>query len=120
MHLSQNLVKPGLDGAVGPRTLAAVRAANPATLIASMGEQSEQHYRSLNTFDVFGGGWMNRIDRPAGISPATTGTGGRLKCAAADFTNMQSRFSCHHGVNGETLGRRAIRRRTVNRRSGHA
>lgn len=50
------------DGSVGPITLAAVRAADPADLIARFAQGRMEHYRSLATFAVFGRGWTSRTD----------------------------------------------------------
>lgn len=50
------------DGSVGPITLAAVRAADPAALIARFAEGRMEHYRSLPTFDTFGRGWTSRTE----------------------------------------------------------
>ncbi|MEO3473058.1 glycosyl hydrolase 108 family protein [Roseomonas sp. CAU 1739] len=50
------------DGSVGPITVAAVRAADPAELIARFAQGRMEHYRSLPTFEVFGRGWTSRTD----------------------------------------------------------
>lgn len=50
------------DGSVGPITVAAVRAADPADLIARFAQGRMEHYRSLSTFSVFGRGWTSRTD----------------------------------------------------------
>jgi lysozyme family protein len=50
------------DEVIGPKTLAAVRALNPVRLVERMSEIREAFYRSLSTFDVFGKGWMRRLD----------------------------------------------------------
>ena len=50
------------DGSVGPITLAAVRAADPAALIARFAQGRMDHYRSLPTFETFGRGWTNRTE----------------------------------------------------------
>lgn len=49
------------DGAIGPKTLAAVRAQNPIELIDNFSNAKESFYRSLNTFPTFGKGWLNRV-----------------------------------------------------------
>jgi hypothetical protein len=48
------------DGSIGPITLAAIRAHQPASLVNRMAEERLKHYRSLATFDTFGTGWSNR------------------------------------------------------------
>ena len=61
LQIAAGLTGNEVDGRIGPRSLFAVAGQDPALVIASMGEQSEQHYRSLRTFDVFGRGWLNRL-----------------------------------------------------------
>jgi peptidoglycan hydrolase-like protein with peptidoglycan-binding domain len=48
------------DGSIGPVTLAAIRAHQPANLVNRMAAERMKHYRSLTTFDTFGTGWSNR------------------------------------------------------------
>jgi lysozyme family protein len=49
------------DGAIGPKTLAAVQAQDPAALIAAF-QRSRQHFlEALPTFDAFGKGWTRRV-----------------------------------------------------------
>jgi lysozyme family protein len=49
------------DGGIGPITLAAVNAQEPDVLIKKFSQAKEDFYRSLNTFDTFGKGWLNRV-----------------------------------------------------------
>jgi lysozyme family protein len=49
------------DGGIGPITLAAVNAQEPNVLIEKFSQAKEDFYRSLNTFDTFGKGWLNRV-----------------------------------------------------------
>jgi lysozyme family protein len=49
------------DGGIGPITLAAVKAQDPAELIEKFSDAKESFYRSLNTFPTFGKGWLNRV-----------------------------------------------------------
>jgi lysozyme family protein len=49
------------DGGIGPITLAAVKAQDPAELIQKFSDAKEAFYRSLNTFPTFGKGWLNRV-----------------------------------------------------------
>ncbi len=51
------------DGFFGPATLAAAQALVPATAIASIYAIRAAFYRSLSDFDVFGVGWMARLNR---------------------------------------------------------
>jgi lysozyme family protein len=49
------------DGAIGPKTLAAVQAQDPAALIAAF-QRNRQHFlEALPTFDAFGKGWTRRV-----------------------------------------------------------
>ena len=49
------------DGGIGPLTLAAVKAIPEAELIEKFSQAKEDFYRSLNTFETFGKGWLNRV-----------------------------------------------------------
>jgi lysozyme family protein len=49
------------DGGIGPITLAAVKAQDPAELVQKFSDAKEAFYRSLNTFETFGKGWLNRV-----------------------------------------------------------
>jgi lysozyme family protein len=49
------------DGGFGPMTMAAVQAVDPVELIERFSQAKEDFYRSLNTFSVFGKGWLNRV-----------------------------------------------------------
>jgi lysozyme family protein len=49
------------DGGFGPLTMAAVQAIEPQELIERFSQAKEDFYRSLNTFNVFGKGWLNRV-----------------------------------------------------------
>ncbi|GGJ40205.1 glycoside hydrolase family 108 protein [Neoroseomonas lacus] len=62
VKLLQKAAGVTIDGSVGPITLAAVRAADPAELIARFAQGRMDHYRSLSTFETFGRGWTNRTE----------------------------------------------------------
>ena len=49
------------DGAIGPKTLAAVAAAPAATLVSEMLALRIMHHASLSTWSTFGLGWMRRV-----------------------------------------------------------
>ena len=51
------------DGGFGPVTKAAMKSFEPVKLIERFSQAKEDFYRSLNTFDVFGKGWLNRVER---------------------------------------------------------
>jgi lysozyme family protein len=49
------------DGIVGPKTLAAARAADVRQTVQTYAEKREAFYRSLRTFPTFGKGWLRRL-----------------------------------------------------------
>jgi lysozyme family protein len=49
------------DGAIGPKTMQALRDADPDALIAKFSDEKETFYRSLPTFAAFGKGWLRRV-----------------------------------------------------------
>ncbi len=51
-----------VDGAVGPKTLAAAAAADAATIITRLAASQTGYYRSLDDFDRYGRGWLNRVE----------------------------------------------------------
>jgi lysozyme family protein len=57
----QTAVGVPADGGIGPVTLAAVKAQDPVELIEKFSDAKESFYRSLNTFETFGKGWLNRV-----------------------------------------------------------
>jgi len=61
------------DGAIGPKTLAAVQAQAPAALIAAF-QRSRQHFlEALPTFDAFGKGWTRRVTEAGEIGLKAVG-----------------------------------------------
>lgn len=50
------------DGVLGPKSMAAINAADPADLIAKVSEARRDFYKSLKTFPTFGRGWLRRVD----------------------------------------------------------
>lgn len=50
------------DGVIGPKTLAAVTAKPAEEVIEAFCDLREAHFKSLSTFNVFGKGWMNRLN----------------------------------------------------------
>lgn len=50
------------DGVIGPATMTAVLAVEPATLIASLASAQTVFYHALADFSVFGTGWINRVN----------------------------------------------------------
>ena len=49
------------DGGIGPVTLAAVKTIPECELGEKFSQAKEDFYRSLNTFETFGKGWLNRV-----------------------------------------------------------
>jgi lysozyme family protein len=49
------------DGAIGPKTMAALKAANQSELVAKFSDEKEAFYRALPTFATFGKGWLRRV-----------------------------------------------------------
>ena len=56
----QKAVGATADGAIGPKTLAAVEAADAAEIIKAVADDREAFYKSLRTFNTFGKGWLKR------------------------------------------------------------
>ncbi len=61
-RMLQRAVGVRADGAIGPVTLAAARAADAVAAIDRMARLREDHYRALATFPRFGRGWLRRTD----------------------------------------------------------
>lgn len=59
----QAVVGVAQDGAIGPVTLAAVRAADPAALIGALAGAHLAHYAGLANFPRDGNGWDARVQR---------------------------------------------------------
>ena len=61
IKLLQTSVHVPADGGFGPITMAAVQAADPVELIEKFSMWKESFYRSLDSFPVYGTGWLNRV-----------------------------------------------------------
>ena len=61
VKLLQSCVGAAVDGALGPKTLAAVRAANQADLVASYATARLAFLQALPTWGTFGKGWGRRV-----------------------------------------------------------
>ena len=57
----QQVVGVVADGAIGPKTLAAVTKMPADEIVERFCDLREAHYKSLSTFVTFGRGWMNRL-----------------------------------------------------------
>jgi lysozyme family protein len=51
------------DGVIGSRTMELIKQSNALDLIAKYSEARRSYYKSLKTFDIFGKGWLSRVDR---------------------------------------------------------
>jgi lysozyme family protein len=68
----QSAVGATMDGVIGPKTLAAVRAMDVLTLHATIGWLREVRYRQDADFATFGHGWIIRLCRVVAASAAFT------------------------------------------------
>lgn len=50
------------DGALGPKSMAAINALDAHDFIAKVSEARRDFYKSLKTFPTFGKGWLRRVD----------------------------------------------------------
>ena len=57
----QTALKTGGDGIIGPVTLGVAANADPDEFLEKFSAAKEQFYRSLQTFDTFGKGWLRRV-----------------------------------------------------------
>lgn len=56
----QKAVMAAPDGAIGPKTLEAVKEYSAEDIIEAVTKEREAFYRSLRTFNTFGKGWLRR------------------------------------------------------------
>lgn len=61
VRMLQAILDVGADGVVGPKTLAAARAANVAEIVAKLCDARLRFLRGLSHFAVFGRGWEARV-----------------------------------------------------------
>jgi len=61
IKLLQGCVGADADGVLGPKTLAAVRAADPAQLVEDYAKRRLSFLSELPTWDTFGRGWSRRV-----------------------------------------------------------
>lgn len=59
----QTALQVAPDGIIGQKTIAAAQNADPYEFAVLFGAERALHYASLQTFDVFGKGWMRRLLR---------------------------------------------------------
>jgi uncharacterized protein (TIGR02594 family) len=77
-RLLQQAAEVDIDGEIGPITMGAVRAADPAHLVDRYAEARRARYRALPHFWRFGRGWLARVDTTLAASRA------RMRAAAPD------------------------------------
>ena len=67
-RMLQAAVGAAPDGAIGPKTLAAVKAQDPDELIVAY-QRNRQHFlEALPTFETFGKGWTRRVNEAGDIA----------------------------------------------------
>ena len=62
IKLLQKCVGTEQDGVVGPKTVAAVNAVPPKSMIVCFSDTRRAFYKSLKAFETFGRGWLRRTD----------------------------------------------------------
>ena len=63
VKLLQACVKADVDGVIGPKTLAAVKACNQSDLIDDYSKYRLSFLSDLPTWSTFGKGWSNRVEQ---------------------------------------------------------
>jgi hypothetical protein len=61
------------DGVIGPITLKAICDTEPKTLITSFSNCKRHFYKGLNTFPVFGAGWLKRVEESKAFATGMLG-----------------------------------------------
>jgi lysozyme family protein len=51
-----------VDGCIGPETLGATSRSDARSLINDLATRQADYYRSLDDYDIFGAGWLNRTE----------------------------------------------------------
>jgi len=91
-HL-QKVLGVGIDGHIGPRTLDAARAADPAAVIPQLMDSRRTFLRQIKHFWRFGKGWLRRVDGVQGSALAsvtlTADARARSRAIAAWSTSAQ-------------------------------
>lgn len=62
IKILQGVLDIPIDGEIGPLTLAAVLAVDPAVLVTSLTAAQIVFYQNLAEFTVFGTGWIKRVE----------------------------------------------------------
>jgi lysozyme family protein len=63
VKLLQSSIGCVADGVIGPRTMELIKSADVTDLIQKYSNARRDYYKSLKTFEVFGKGWLARVDR---------------------------------------------------------
>ena len=63
VKLLQSCLGGVADGVIGPRTMELIKSLNVTDLIQKYSNARRDYYKSLKTFNVFGKGWLARVDR---------------------------------------------------------
>lgn len=71
--LLQSALGVSQDRILGPVTMKAVQAANPAQVVRDLGARQLAYYKSLPTWPTFGEDWEQRTDRRTAIAEAVAG-----------------------------------------------
>ena len=50
------------DGVIGPATMKVAQAFDPDEFLERFSKAKESYYKTLNTFPIFGKGWLKRVD----------------------------------------------------------
>jgi lysozyme family protein len=61
IKIMQKVIGATPDGAIGPKTMQALKNSNQSELVAKFSAEKEAFYRSLPTFGSFGKGWLRRV-----------------------------------------------------------
>ncbi|MPZ55011.1 MAG: hypothetical protein GEU91_00665 [Rhizobiales bacterium] len=83
----QRVVGVADDGRIGPLTLAAVRAREPATIVAAICGERLAFLQRLKTWPVFGKGWARRVAEVRAAALAMAERAGRMSEASSAVRN---------------------------------
>jgi lysozyme family protein len=61
VKLAQYVLHQKVDGSLGPKTMAAIKAADPVELIEDYSQRRLDFLKSLPTWETFGNGWGKRV-----------------------------------------------------------
>jgi len=61
IKLAQYVLHQKVDGSLGPKTMAAIKATDPVELIEDYSQRRLDFLKSLPTWETFGNGWGKRV-----------------------------------------------------------